>query len=79
MEFYVRTGGRDLKNLRYPHMGMGGGSKIAKIILTLLMNGPKVLLVNCEYAYLFVIGFKIELLYFIPILWNSAPVDLGGG
>ena len=32
MESYVRIGGRDLKNLTYPYMGVGG-SKIAKIIL----------------------------------------------
>ena len=39
MESYVRIGGRGLKNLTCPYMGIGG-SKIAKIILTLLMNGP---------------------------------------
>ena len=33
MESYVRIGGRGLKNLTYPYMGIGG-SKIAKIILT---------------------------------------------
>ena len=34
---YVRIGVRGLKNLTYPYMG--GGLKIAKIILTYLMNG----------------------------------------
>jgi hypothetical protein len=33
MESYVRIGGRGLKNLTYPYMGVGGGSKIAKIML----------------------------------------------
>ena len=33
MESYVRIGGRGLKNLMYPYMGLGG-SQIAKIILT---------------------------------------------
>jgi hypothetical protein len=32
MESYVTVGGKGLKNLTYPHMGVGG-SKIAKIIL----------------------------------------------
>jgi hypothetical protein len=33
MEFCVRIGGRGLKNLTYPYMGVGG-VKIANIILT---------------------------------------------
>ena len=33
MESYVRIGGRGLKNLTYPYMGVGG-VKITKIILT---------------------------------------------
>ena len=40
MESYVRIGRRGLKNRRYPYMGVGKGSKIAKISLTQLMNGP---------------------------------------
>ena len=43
MGSYVRIRGRDLKILTYPYMRVGG-SKIAKIILTLLMNGSKFLL-----------------------------------
>ena len=27
MESYIRIGGRDLKNLKYPYMGVGGGGK----------------------------------------------------
>ena len=34
MESYVRIGGRGLKNLTYPYMGVGVRSKIAIIILT---------------------------------------------
>ena len=30
MESYVRIGGRVLKNLTYPHMGVGGGQKLKK-------------------------------------------------
>ena len=34
VESYVRIGGRGLKNLTYPYMGLlGGGAKIAKINL----------------------------------------------
>ena len=33
MESYI-IGGRGLKNLTYPYMGAGEGSKIVKIILT---------------------------------------------
>ena len=40
MESYVRTGGMGLKNLTYPYMGVGGGSKFAKIIIMQLMNDP---------------------------------------
>ena len=35
MESYIRIGGRGLKNLTFPYMGVeDGGSRIDKIILT---------------------------------------------
>ena len=34
MKSSVRVGGRGLKNLTYPYMGVGPGLKIAKIIVT---------------------------------------------
>jgi hypothetical protein len=33
MESYVRIGGRGLKNLKYPYMGVGVGQKLAKLYL----------------------------------------------
>ena len=40
MESYVRITGEELEKSYVPLHGDRGGSKIAKIILTLLMNGP---------------------------------------
>ena len=48
MESYVRIGGRGLKNLKYPYMGVGG-LKNCQIILTYLMNGP---LYNTRLLYI---------------------------
>ena len=40
MEPYLRIGGRSLKKITYPYMGVEGGQKLPKSSLSKLMNDP---------------------------------------
>ena len=82
MESYVRLWGRGLKNLTYPYMGVGGGSKIAKIMLTSLMNGPLVVYSDHDHSLslsLRILCFRTQkavVLLRIDSILNKVPVGV---